>query len=218
MKHIVSFSGVGEWVYDGGGIWRNKTYYYSKEREKVRVKWIYYKKTRCSICGNPHLQKKGNEQKYNRSYCSDKCRADSIKVHYQRENHMSYKNGKYKTQSGYICINKPEHHRAVKGYVYEHIVIAEKKIGRKITRSEDVHHINGVRDDNRYENLEVLTRSAHTKIHKNKKYNITRILLENEIVENNKTFSELAREIGCSAGLVGLYCKEYGIKSPYRKK
>ena len=50
--------------------------------------------------------------------------------------------------------------------VREHRLIVESCIGRKLYREEDVHHINGVRHDNRIENLILFSStSAHHRFH-----------------------------------------------------
>lgn len=49
--------------------------------------------------------------------------------------------------------------------VYEHRYVMEKYLGRKLSRSEHVHHINHDKTDNRIENLEVLAGKDHHKRH-----------------------------------------------------
>ena len=47
----------------------------------------------------------------------------------------------------------------------EHVVVMEGIIGRRLFANEQVHHKNEIRHDNRPENLELLTRSEHMKLH-----------------------------------------------------
>ena len=60
---------------------------------------------------------------------------------------------------GYVMIWTPGHPRAGKSqYVFEHILVMEQLFGRHTLPDESVHHRNGVKDDNRPENLELWTR------------------------------------------------------------
>ena len=52
-----------------------------------------------------------------------------------------------------------------KGYVKRSRLIIEKKLGRFLGREEVVHHINGIRDDDREENLVLLSYSIHQSNH-----------------------------------------------------
>lgn len=61
-------------------------------------------------------------------------------------------------RDGYVRVRMPSHPRADKsGMVLEHIVVLEQKLGRPVRwdLGEQVHHINGVKDDNRPDNLEL---------------------------------------------------------------
>ena len=76
--------------------------------------------------------------------------------------------GKRFDENGYILVNQKNHPRAnSSGYVYEHRLVMEKKIGRYLTRDEVVHHINEIKDDNRPENLMLFSSVAeHQSFHK----------------------------------------------------
>jgi len=80
------------------------------------------------------------------------------------ERHPRWNGGKRKSD-GYIRIYSPNHPNVASNRtVYEHRLVMEKKIGRYLTKEEVVHHLNGIRDDNRPENLVIMkNNSKHIK-------------------------------------------------------
>ena len=55
--------------------------------------------------------------------------------------------------------------KTAKGWELQHRVVMERKLNRKLRKNEVVHHKDGVRHNNDPRNLEVLTISAHRKLH-----------------------------------------------------
>jgi hypothetical protein len=67
--------------------------------------------------------------------------------------------GQTRHKAGYVMVLAPDHPRAGSSrYVFEHILVMEEILGRYLLPAESVHHRNGLRDDNRPENLELWTR------------------------------------------------------------
>lgn len=73
---------------------------------------------------------------------------------------------KKKRSDGYIAVYFPDHPKSNKdGYIMEHILVMECLIGRHLNENEVVHHRNHKRDDNRAENLQLMSKKEHMSLH-----------------------------------------------------
>lgn len=72
-----------------------------------------------------------------------------------QERNPNWRGGRTTHRKGYISISVPGHPRASNGYVFEHILVMEEILGRYMRSGENVHHKNGVKDDNSPGNLEL---------------------------------------------------------------
>lgn len=82
----------------------------------------------------------------------------------------NWRGGRVVDPRGYVLLRIPEHPRAdCRGYVYEHVVIAEQMLGRSILPTEHVHHRDRDTSNNAPENLEVLSGRRHISQHHKKR-------------------------------------------------
>ena len=82
-----------------------------------------------------------------------------------------WKGGRTIAQHGYVLVRVGKSHRLadVRGYAYEHRVVAEEMLKRPLRKGEVVHHKNGNKMDNRPENLMVVKSHAHHRMEHRKK-------------------------------------------------
>lgn len=78
---------------------------------------------------------------------------------------MIKKQGPYRTKDGYVFHCYYDTDTGENRSLYEHREVMAELIGRYPTIHEVVHHKNGIRHDNRPENLEIMQRSAHAAKH-----------------------------------------------------
>lgn len=87
-------------------------------------------------------------------FCNKKCRY----TYMVGENHPTWKGGTIDS-SGYKQVY-------VKGkIVRDHRIVYEEHHGVSLSSNDVIHHKNGVKNDNRIENLQLMTRSEHTSLH-----------------------------------------------------
>lgn len=97
--------------------------------------------------------------KKNQKYCSSKC--------YIRTGNRNSNWKGYRLSWGYRYIKMPSHPSCDNNsYMAEHRLVMEKKLNRYLDSNEIVHHKNHNKQDNRIENLEVMTQSQHILKHK----------------------------------------------------
>ena len=116
-------------------------------------------KTACAQCQKNYL----GQRKTSR-FCSQECRARWIAKHRRTTT------GRTVTTKGYVMLYLPSHPAAKKdGYVMEHRIVMEKILGRFLQKGEVVHHLNGLKADNREVNLQVMLKRDHDRMPKAKR-------------------------------------------------
>jgi len=146
----------------------------------------------CEACGKVFREYNSNikayrtktGRTYHRRFCSHECRSKMNKG----PNNPLFK-GQTKNRAGYIVIRGelvPEAYKSMirRGdAVLEHRLIMAQHIGRPLNDWEVVHHKNGVKDDNRIENLELHTNESHHGITVAEHKEIARLRRENAMLK-----------------------------------
>ena len=117
----------------------------------------------CKSCGAEKLKNRPNEWK-EKEKIRNRIRGRK-KLGLSTDLSISYKRSKDMEKwrmisNGYIVIGRPNHPNARKcGMIFEHVFIMSEFLGRPLNKKETVHHKNGLRYDNRIENLELWSHS-----------------------------------------------------------
>jgi len=120
---------------------------------------IKLKDLACIVCNKVFHQKRYN----NTEYCSSSCKKLGISRRYNGREVKGKKKhiwgSGYITNHGYRMISKKHPNSSKRGQILEHVYIMSEHLGRPLEKHETVHHKNGIRDDNRLENLELWSKS-----------------------------------------------------------
>lgn len=136
-----------------------------KQAQRVRMgNWIRgYVLASCENCGRERWVRllHGKPENPLCRSCANRLRATGR----NKEMNNNWKGGQH-YRGDYVVIHKPDHpHSNSDGYVKRARLVLEKKLGRYLLEGSMPHHINGIKDDDRPENLAELKLSEHTKLH-----------------------------------------------------
>lgn len=112
----------------------------------------------CIQCGKPMpIQRRpGGTVNRQKRLCSTECRSAFRRMAYQTKR-PDQQPTKRIAQNGYVRMIIPGKNGEPSRDVFEHRYVMEQKIGRALWPEETVHHVNGIRTDNRVENLELFS-------------------------------------------------------------
>lgn len=134
----------------------------------ARTPWGFKKGNKinaCRVFSEEHRRKLSDRHKGMKHSLETK---KKIGLWHLGEKNFHWKGGRVKTAAGYILIKCRNHPFAdANGYVFEHRLVMERHIGRPLLPTEIVHHINGIKDNNRVENLMLFSSAGtHTNYHR----------------------------------------------------
>jgi hypothetical protein len=150
----------------------------------------------CTTCGTVWKMAKCHANRSVNHFCEYACQSAWNRKHRIGRDSHKFKGGRSFSTAGYVllCINAlPESQQRLaramtkQGQVFEHRLVMAEAIGRPLVSSEVVHHKNGVKYDNRLENLELQARGEHHSNHE-KAYRELRSLRH----ENQRLLAKLA--------------------------
>lgn len=121
----------------------------------------------CCFCGKTKMLSP-SKIRYTRRFCDESCHGKYVTKFglQKREKNYAWNGGKHIDAKGYVRIRMPEHPQALaQGYIREHRHIASIKLGRPLKKNEDVHHIDGNKQNNHPSNFQVIGHGEHSSHH-----------------------------------------------------
>lgn len=103
------------------------------------------------------------------------------------EKHPRWKGGRCVLKTGYVLVKQPNGE-----YIFEHHLVWERYHQRKLPKGWHIHHINGIKSDNRPENLLGLSGKKHSLIIPELHKTIRRLEIENEQIKRILENSQMA--------------------------
>lgn len=109
----------------------------------------------CCVCKKKFMQRRANHI----DYCTKRCKG---MAYWRRSKGLPIdlpakfiRGVPYKTAQGYLMMSKKHPNATKRNQILQHVFVMSEHLGRPLRKGETVHHKNGIRDDNRIENLEL---------------------------------------------------------------
>lgn len=112
----------------------------------------------CQHCGKTYYKFPSQNPDGRSKFCSRSC----LSSNRTGEKHGRWKGGRNLTAQGYVRLSVPKYPGK---NTPEHRWVMEQHLGRPLEKNEHIHHLNGDKMDNRIENLEIVDRSTHNRLH-----------------------------------------------------
>jgi hypothetical protein len=95
-------------------------------------------------------------------------KGQKLPLNQRGKNHASWNGGRYISNDGYVMLYCPSSSSSKSkwnSYKKEHILVVTNFLGRKLAKGEIVHHIDGIKINNKIENLFLTNHKGHRIAH-----------------------------------------------------